>query len=204
MKITSFNVKGKNNSVKITLTGKNPKYFWEELEGYIKQNEKFFKGASLLIDGLPLDFDETPAKGLEELYNVSIKLTGKTTKTLQNHLVATNSTYYHLKTIRSGQRFFYAGDVVVFGNVNSGGEILASGNITVTNSIGGLVHAGYNGDKKSFVIAEKLLSPQIRIADHVLPVEKASESAINEKVVVSIAEKDIVVNEFNDVNMKGD
>ncbi|WP_350342537.1 septum site-determining protein MinC [Proteinivorax tanatarense] len=199
MKITSFNVKGKNNTVKITLTGKNTNDFWSELEDYIRQNEKFFRDSSFLIDGLPIDFDDSPKKYIEDTYGLSIRLNGGTTNQMQNYLTSSNTTYYHLKTIRSGQRFFYAGDVVVMGNVNSGGEILASGSITITKSVGGLVHAGYNGNKKSFIVAEKLMSPQLRIGDYV-----SNGDIISERAFISINNEEMVISGFEDANMKGD
>ncbi len=50
------------------------------------------------------------------------------------------------KTLRSGTRVSYAGNVVVMGDVNPGAEIVAGGNILVWGRLRGSVHAGADVD----------------------------------------------------------
>jgi septum site-determining protein MinC len=64
------------------------------------------------------------------------------------------------KTIRSGQKFEYSGNIVLIGDINPGAEVYASGNIIVLGSIKGAVHAGNNGNEKAFIAAFSL-QPQI-------------------------------------------
>ncbi len=64
------------------------------------------------------------------------------------------------KTIRSGQRFEYSGNLVIIGDINPGAEVYAAGNIIVLGSLKGSVHAGSNGNEKA-VIAAFSLQPQI-------------------------------------------
>ena len=71
------------------------------------------------------------------------------------------------KTLRSGKTIRFAGDVMVYGDVNSGAHIEADGNIVVFGSLRGLAHAGARGDDRSVVISFDLGAPQIRIADHI-------------------------------------
>jgi septum site-determining protein MinC len=71
------------------------------------------------------------------------------------------------KTLRSGKTIRFAGDVMVYGDVNAGAHIEADGNIIVFGSLRGLAHAGARGDDRAVIISFDLGSPQIRIADHI-------------------------------------
>lgn len=71
------------------------------------------------------------------------------------------------KTLRSGKTIRFAGDVMVYGDVNAGAHIEADGNIVVFGSLRGLAHAGARGDQRSVIISFDLGSPQLRIADHI-------------------------------------
>jgi len=71
------------------------------------------------------------------------------------------------KTLRSGKTIRFAGDVMVYGDVNSGAHIEADGNIVVFGSLRGLAHAGARGDDRAVIISFDLGSPQIRIANHI-------------------------------------
>ena len=50
-------------------------------------------------------------------------------------------------TVRSGQRIECEGDIVVIGDVNPGGEVIAGGSIAVFGRLRGLAHAGCSGRK---------------------------------------------------------
>jgi septum site-determining protein MinC len=70
-------------------------------------------------------------------------------------------------TVRSGQRIFYEGNIVVIGDVNPGGEIIAGGNILVLGTLRGVAHAGATGNAKAVVASYCLLPTQLRIAGHI-------------------------------------
>ena len=53
------------------------------------------------------------------------------------------------KTIRSGQAIEAEGDFVLFGNLNSGGQIRASGNIIILGQNRGIVHAGKSHSERN-------------------------------------------------------
>lgn len=71
------------------------------------------------------------------------------------------------KTLRSGKTIRFAGDVMVYGDVNAGAHIEADGNIVVFGSLRGLAHAGARGDARAVIISFDLGAPQLRIADHI-------------------------------------
>jgi septum site-determining protein MinC len=67
-------------------------------------------------------------------------------------------------TLRSGTRIEFPGNVIVFGDVNPGAEIMAGGSVLVWGRLRGLVHAGANGNEESVVGALEFSPMQLRIA----------------------------------------
>ena len=74
-------------------------------------------------------------------------------------------TLYIRKTIRSGQSISSDGNIIVIGDVNPGSEIIAKGDITVWGILGGIAHAGSNGNNYARIRALKLNPVQIRIGE---------------------------------------
>lgn len=74
-------------------------------------------------------------------------------------------TKFYKGTVRSGQLISFEGNLVIIGDVNPGGEILATGNVVVMGSLRGMVHAGADGNKKAIVAALCLQPTQLRISD---------------------------------------
>jgi septum site-determining protein MinC len=69
------------------------------------------------------------------------------------------------KTLRSGQRVQFSGNVVVIGDVNAGAEIEAGGDVVVLGNLRGTVHAGSGGRQDAVVVALNLHASQVRIGD---------------------------------------
>ncbi len=74
-------------------------------------------------------------------------------------------TLYLRKTIRSGQSISSDGNIIVIGDVNPGAEIIAKGDITVWGILGGIAHAGSDGNNYARIRALKLNPVQIRIGN---------------------------------------
>lgn len=68
-------------------------------------------------------------------------------------------------TVRSGQRVYHPGNLVILGDVNPGGVVQAGGDIVVMGVLRGIAHAGAGGDADSAIYALKLEPTQIRIAN---------------------------------------
>lgn len=73
-------------------------------------------------------------------------------------------TLYINQTLRSGQTVSYEGNILIIGDAHPGSEIVAGGDITVWGILGGIAHAGNNGNITSKVRALKLNAIQLRIA----------------------------------------
>ncbi len=68
------------------------------------------------------------------------------------------------RSLRSGQKYYYDGNVVLLGDLNPGSEITASGDIVVFGVLRGVVHAGAGGEQDSVIMAYRLNPVQLRIA----------------------------------------
>jgi hypothetical protein len=68
------------------------------------------------------------------------------------------------RTLRSGGRVSFSGDVFVFGDVNAGAEIQAEGNIIVLGALRGHAHAGARGDEGAIILAFDLRPTHLCIA----------------------------------------
>jgi septum site-determining protein MinC len=67
------------------------------------------------------------------------------------------------RTVRSGQVIRHEGDVVVYGDVNPGAEIIADGDVLVWGKLRGVVHAGATGNEQAVVGALLLAPTQLRV-----------------------------------------
>jgi len=68
-------------------------------------------------------------------------------------------------SLRSGQKIEHDGSLVIIGDVNPGSEVIASENIIVVGALRGIAHAGAKGNKKAFISANSIDTPQLRIAN---------------------------------------
>lgn len=82
-------------------------------------------------------------------------------------IVSDDTALFINKTLRSGTRVEFPGNIVVMGDVNPGAEIIAEGNVIVWGRVRGMIHAGAKGNRSAFICALDLSAIQLRIADEV-------------------------------------
>ena len=91
------------------------------------------------------------------------------------------------RTVRGGQEITTPGSVLICGNVNPGAQIIAGGSIDIRGICRGMVHAGAYGDTTAFIIADRLMPVQIRIADRIA---RSPDGELKPKVAERAAIKD--------------
>ena len=123
-----------------------------EFKGHDFSNEQKEKLTSIFYDKIKMDVD-LHKKNFEVKKNNDVADDGNL-----KSIVYKNS-------LRSGQFLHYDGNVILIGDVNSGAEIVATGNIFVMGKVKGMLHAGINGDKNCIITALNIFATQIRIAD---------------------------------------
>ena len=94
------------------------------------------------------------------------------------------------RTVRSGTVVRYDGDLFVFGDVNPGANVIASGNITVLGAFKGMAHAGAAGDESAFIFALHLRPTQLRIGRKIaLAPDRESERATAPEIASVIGDQ---------------
>ena len=68
-------------------------------------------------------------------------------------------------TLRSGRFIEFAGNLLVLGDVNTGAEVRAKGDIVIWGELKGLAHAGFKGTRAAEIRALGMDAVQLRIAD---------------------------------------
>ncbi|ANB57534.1 septum site-determining protein MinC [Anoxybacillus sp. B7M1] len=69
------------------------------------------------------------------------------------------------KIVRSGQVLHVHGDLLLIGDVNPGGTVIAGGNIFILGALRGIAHAGCYGNKEAVIAASVMKPMQLRISD---------------------------------------
>jgi septum site-determining protein MinC len=87
------------------------------------------------------------------------------TKAESDHFIEQAQTATIVKVVRSGQVLEVNGDLLLLGDVNPGGTVVATGNIYIMGVLRGIAHAGVNGNKEAVISAAKMEPSQLRIAD---------------------------------------
>jgi septum site-determining protein MinC len=172
----------------------NPKVSLPEIETAIHEllgamNQQL-AGASIHIDMRPPIFTSEDLNNLEthltEKYDLVVSgvnlfdeknetpiLAAPATHSISQSLAADNQPdFEHAQivhqTIRSGQTTScLAGSMIIYGDVNPGGEVIAAGDIIVLGALRGNAHAGAHGRLTSVIIAMELVPLQLQIGTYV-------------------------------------
>jgi septum site-determining protein MinC len=183
-------IKGLRDGLLVTLGEGGWSVLHSSLISQIDEKPEFFKGAKLALDVGNQELHVSEMTDLrDELSDREIILwavlseTPTTENTAQMLGLATrlskvrpdtpvqvktvsseDSAMWVKRTVRSGVRLEYEGNVVVLGDVNPGAEVVAGGSVVVWGRLRGVVHAGAAGDADAVVCALDLSPTQLRIA----------------------------------------
>ncbi len=118
---------------------------------------------NLVVSGVNVldEKDESPILAAPATHSISPSLTTDNHSNLEQAQVVR-------QMIRSGQtKSCLTGSVIVYGDVNPGGEVVAAGDIIVLGTLRGSAHAGANGRLSSVIIAMELVPLQLQIGSYV-------------------------------------
>lgn len=100
------------------------------------------------------------------------------------------------RTLRSGQKVFFPGNIVVLGDVNPGAEVIAGGNVLVMGTMRGMAHAGALGSEEAVVAAFRLNPTQLRIANHITRPPEGQGFAGNDPEMASIKSGKVIIEDL--------
>jgi septum site-determining protein MinC len=140
-----------------------------ELEVKLSESKGFFSGAGLSVvtgrELAPVELQQLVELLCREGLKI-VQITPQDVVTAEDRAKQPKeeATLLVKRTVRSGQRVSFDGNVVVLGDVNPGGEIVAAGDVIVIGTLRGTVHAGATGNAEASVTALRLMPMQLRIA----------------------------------------
>ncbi|MEL4895437.1 septum site-determining protein MinC [Crocosphaera sp. Alani8] len=74
---------------------------------------------------------------------------------------------YLRTTVRSGVAIRHPGTIIILGDVNPGGEVIADGDIIIWGHLRGVAHAGAKGNPECCIMALRMQPTQLRIGEAV-------------------------------------
>lgn len=185
--------------------------YLSDLKNNLDQSQDFFKDAKVFLkigERVLDDSEQAELVRLIEQYGMNFQgfQTGNDSKSIKRKsspVSATESdpfvsTITVKKTVRSGQRVSFEGNLVIIGDVNPGAELAATGDIIVLGKLRGIAHAGAQGDISAQIIAFQLQPVQIRIAGVITRApESESHPNYHGPEVARIKDGKIIVERFN-------
>ncbi|WP_217355363.1 septum site-determining protein MinC [Aphanizomenon sp. UHCC 0183] len=96
-----------------------------------------------------------------------IQLQTSLTSDIQPTPSALADALYLQMTVRSGVEIRHPGTVIILGDINPSGIVIADGDILIWGRLRGVAHAGASGNRESLIMALQMEATQLRIADAV-------------------------------------
>ncbi|MCF1427523.1 MAG: septum site-determining protein MinC [Shewanella sp.] len=160
--------------------------FATELAAKLSQAPQFFLGAPLVINLSGINATELDIQALQQIMKqlqlVLLGFTGandalakqirkaglallKTGKTVVTPPPLPQKTRIVKQNIRSGQQIYaQSSDLIIFGNVGNGAEVIADGNIHIFGALRGKAMAGAKGNRHAVILARKLEAELVSVA----------------------------------------
>jgi septum site-determining protein MinC len=99
-----------------------------------------------------------------------------------------NAPLYLQTTVRSGIDICHSGTVIILGDLNPGGTVVADGDVLVWGRLRGVAHAGARGNIQCRIMALQMEPTQLRIADQVARAPGAPPTRFDPEVAYVTAE----------------
>lgn len=109
---------------------------------------------------------------------------------------APSATTLITQPIRSGQRIYAAGDLVILSQVSAGAEIMAEGNIHVYNTLRGRALAGVQGNKDARIFCFDLQAELISIAGDYKTSEDFDEDLRKKPVQIYLQDRALFIKDI--------
>lgn len=98
--------------------------------------------------------------------------------------------------IRSGQRIYSAGDLIILAPVSAGAEIMAEGNIHVYSTLRGRALAGVQGNTESRIFCSDLQAELISIAGNYRVSEDLDDTVRGRPVQIFLQKHSLIINDL--------
>ena len=175
----SVMIKGNTYGITVVLDPELPfSQLKEEVAAKFRESSNFFKNAkmALAFEGKELSNAEQMEMITAITANSSIQVLCVVDSDKEREEIFRSKTemvqapdynpgQFYKGTLRGGQVLEAEGSIVILGDVNPGGKVIAKGNIIVLGALKGTAYAGISGNENAFVAALDMAAMQIRIGD---------------------------------------
>lgn len=107
---------------------------------------------------------------------------------LEQNQIKNQAPLYLQTTVRSGMEIRHDGTLIIVGDVNPGGAVIAQGEIIVWGRLRGIAHAGCQGDRACRILALQMQPTQLRIDDVVARAPKTKPHDLQPEIAYVSAE----------------
>ena len=99
-----------------------------------------------------------------------------------NHQLKYREPLYLRTTVRSGMEIRHEGTIILLGDVNPGGSVIAQEDIIIWGRLKGIAHAGAQGNRASRIMCLQIQPTQLRIADVVARAPNQAPSQLQAEI----------------------
>lgn len=100
------------------------------------------------------------------------------------------------RQIRSGQKIYASGDLIILATVSAGAEVMAEGNIHIYGVLRGRALAGARGNEQSRIFCSNLQAELISIAGNYQVSENISPAKYKQSVQILLDNKKLIINQL--------
>ncbi len=124
------------------------------------------------------------------------KTSASTPQTIVKEVVVNNAATLITQPVRSGQRIYVSGDLIILAQVSAGAEIMAEGNIHVYNTLRGRALAGVQGNTNARIFCFDLQAELISIAGDYKTSEDLRETVGKKPVQIYLQNHALIIKEL--------
>ena len=157
-------------------------------------DQQNFQAASLFI---PIDMSQSTTSsqaGIPKATNASSSSAAP--QEIIKEIVVSTATTLVNQPVRSGQRIYASGDLIILTQVSAGAEIMAEGNIHVYNTLRGRALAGVQGNRDARIFCSDLQAELISIAGDYKTSEDLKDITPKKPVQIYLQDQALIIKEL--------
>ncbi len=149
--------------------------------------------ASLFI---PIDMSRSTTSFQTEIQKAATSSPPTAPHEVIKEIVVSTATTLISQPVRSGQRIYASGDLIILTQVSAGAEIMAEGNIHVYNTLRGRALAGVQGNRDARIFCSDLQAELISIAGDYKTSEDLKDIAPKKPVQIYLQDQALIIKEL--------
>ena len=156
-------------------------------------DQQNLQAASLFI---PVDMSQSSASSQAEIQKTATSSPSAAPHEVIKEIVVSTATTLINQPVRSGQRIYASGDLIILTQVSAGAEIMAEGNIHVYNTLRGRALAGVQGNRDARIFCSDLQAELISIAGDYKTSEDLKDITPRKPIQIYLQDQALIIKEL--------